>query len=441
MTGTTVSVERLLATSQWTLRDIIGLRHTVRQIVPERQRLEEYIHKGAGFPVATAVIDWVLDRKEPFEEAATTSSDSLIMLLHSINLAENGQTLAGWQLAEKAAKGLPDPWTNIVLAELALVAHQPDAAASRIEKLSGEYPNDPHVIYLAGRLKEEQLLWQEALECYERAVSQAPDFAPAAFRRAYLLELRGMDAEAIQAYQAAATGRCRFAGAMINLGLLYEEQQDIERAIACFQQAARSLPGSHHARVLLEGAVEATQELFDEAERKEMERIQKLLRTPVSEFELSVRSRNCLSRMGVRTLWDLVQKTEEELLAHKNFGEVSLREMKQLLSSRGLRLGMRRDLGTQKVVREMLAAAVEGTATNPRLLAQPVSSLELSSSAAHAVERLGVKTLGELIQYTKEDLSHIPSFGQALLDELCSRLAQVGLSFKDSEEAVVQEEA
>ena len=433
MVGSTVSVERLLAQESWSLHDIIDLRHTIRQLVPERRRFEEHLRKGGGVPVPTVVVDWLLDRGEEFEEEAAASRDGLVMLLRAVNLAEAGRRLEAHRTAQKALRSVKDPWAPVVAAELALEAHRPEDAAPMVDKLLSEHPEDPYVLYLVGRLKEEELLWQEALEYYDKALAAEPELAAAAFRRAYLLDLRGAEEEAVEDYRTAAVGRARYAGAMVNLGLMYEERNDLERAIACYRQAARVMPRSHHARVLLEGAVESTQELFDEAERKEMERVQKLLRTPITEFELSVRSRNCLNRMGIRTLWDIVQKTEEELLAHKNFGEVSLREIKRLLASRGLRLGMRRDLSPQKAVREMLSSAAEGGATDPELLGQPVSSLELSGRAARALERLGVKTIGELVGYTEKELLSLPNFGQVSLQEVRSRLAQLGLSFKSED--------
>ena len=64
-----------------------------------------------------------------------------------------------------------------------------------------------------------------------------------------------------------------------------------------------------------------------------------VLSIPVTDFELSVRSRNCLQKMGIMTLGDLCRCTEQELLASKNFGETSLIEIKEMLASKGLRLG------------------------------------------------------------------------------------------------------
>jgi len=59
---------------------------------------------------------------------------------------------------------------------------------------------------------------------------------------------------------------------------------------------------------------------------------------PVADLEISVRSRFCLQRMGIKTLGDLTQATEQELLAHKNFGEHSLAEVNELLTFNGLHL-------------------------------------------------------------------------------------------------------
>ncbi len=63
----------------------------------------------------------------------------------------------------------------------------------------------------------------------------------------------------------------------------------------------------------------------------------------VEELELSVRSYNCLKNANIRTIRDLVQKTEPEMLKTKNFGRKSLNEIKEILHSMGLSLGMRLD--------------------------------------------------------------------------------------------------
>jgi DNA-directed RNA polymerase subunit alpha len=63
----------------------------------------------------------------------------------------------------------------------------------------------------------------------------------------------------------------------------------------------------------------------------------------VEELELSVRSYNCLKNANIRTLRELVGKTEAEMLKTKNFGRKSLNEIKEILQGMGLSLGMRMD--------------------------------------------------------------------------------------------------
>jgi DNA-directed RNA polymerase subunit alpha len=67
------------------------------------------------------------------------------------------------------------------------------------------------------------------------------------------------------------------------------------------------------------------------------------LNKSVDEMELSVRSYNCLKNASIRTIGELVQKTEAEMLKTKNFGRKSLNEIKEILAGMGLSLGMKLD--------------------------------------------------------------------------------------------------
>jgi len=80
----------------------------------------------------------------------------------------------------------------------------------------------------------------------------------------------------------------------------------------------------------------------DEMDREE-ERLNENLSRSVDELELSVRSYNCLKNANIRTIGELVQKTEAEMLKTKNFGRKSLNEIKEILGSMGLSLGMKVD--------------------------------------------------------------------------------------------------
>ena len=69
--------------------------------------------------------------------------------------------------------------------------------------------------------------------------------------------------------------------------------------------------------------------------------LERKLAMSLAELELSVRATNCLESEGITTVRDLVSRTEEELLEVRNFGETTLREVKQKLTERGLTLGMK----------------------------------------------------------------------------------------------------
>jgi DNA-directed RNA polymerase subunit alpha len=70
------------------------------------------------------------------------------------------------------------------------------------------------------------------------------------------------------------------------------------------------------------------------------ENLAEYLNRSVDELELSVRSANCLKNAGIRTIRDLVQKTEKDMLETKNFGRKSLNEIRDILRPMGLSLGM-----------------------------------------------------------------------------------------------------
>src|SRR5690606_6526524 len=66
-----------------------------------------------------------------------------------------------------------------------------------------------------------------------------------------------------------------------------------------------------------------------------------ILLRPVDDLELTVRSANCLKAENIYYIGDLIQRTENELLKTPNLGRKSLNEIKEVLASRGLTLGMR----------------------------------------------------------------------------------------------------
>lgn len=93
------------------------------------------------------------------------------------------------------------------------------------------------------------------------------------------------------------------------------------------------------------------QVVVDEEEKEETKGHKELLeklKMPVSELELSVRSGNCLREARIKTIGDLVKKTEQDMLQYRNFGKKSLAEIKEILKGLGLSFGMELPKETEK---------------------------------------------------------------------------------------------
>lgn len=98
---------------------------------------------------------------------------------------------------------------------------------------------------------------------------------------------------------------------------------------------------------------EETEETPEEEQPKKEIKGNEYLDRSVEELELSVRSNNCLKNANIKTIRDLVQRTESEMLKTKNFGRKSLNEIKEILATMGLSLGMRFDENGNPVQTEM----------------------------------------------------------------------------------------
>ncbi len=166
---------------------------------------------------------------------------------------------------------------------------------------------------------------------------------------------------------------------------------------------------------------------YDEDAQRRRDRLSQVMNIPVTDFELSVRSRNCLQKMGIHTLGDLAMTTEQELLSSKNFGETSLVEIKEILASKGLKLGQ---LAEERAKPELPFEPEHMSPDEQALLSQPISELNLSVRARKCMVRLGISTIGELIRHTGDDLLECKNFGVTSLNEVREKLANLGLKLR-----------
>jgi len=286
-------------------------------------------------------------------------------------------------------------------------------------KQKGNESGDLH--YLMGLALDLTGDYLGAEEEYNKVLEIDPENVKAIFRLAYNADLYGDEEEALRLYEKAVSIKPSYVNALVNLGELYEDLGEYTKATDCFKTVLRYQPNHLRAALFLKDARSSMHMYYDEEREKRADRQARLLATPVSDFELSVRSQTCLEKMNVKTLADLIRFTEADLLRHKNFGETSLNEIKQLLAQKGLRLGMGLTEGEEDERAKEEAARRE-------LLRKPVSDLGLSVRCQRCMENLGANVLGDLVKKTPAELLATKNFGQISLKEVKEKLASVGLA-------------
>lgn len=267
-----------------------------------------------------------------------------------------------------------------------------------------------------------------AVEYFERAVDMDPHHTAALFRLANEMNLLGNDNEAIKLYERALSKPPLYLGALINLGLLYEDNENYRAAAFCFQRVLQVYPNHQRARLYLKDIQAASDMYYDEDALRRQKEIDQVMQIPITDFELSARSRNCLERAGIYTLGDLAHTTEQDLLAGKNFGETSLREIREILESRGLHIGQFAQAPAQP------SAFFESPDVSPQekaMLERPVTDLNLSVRSRKCLARLGITSLAELVARTADELMSVRNFGVTSLNEIRAKLTEQGLKLRN----------
>jgi len=293
-------------------------------------------------------------------------------------------------------------------------------ACTNFENVSAEYH------YQRGRLQEAQGEYDAAVENYKTVLELAPDHHRALFHLAYRHDLSGYESAAIDYYKQAILCSPAYVSALLNLAVLYEDRGEFEKASICVDKVLECHPNHPRANLFRKDVESSKTMYYDEEKEKKRSRKNQILETPISDFELSVRSRNCLRKMNIRTLGDLLNITEAELLSYKNFGETSLREIKAILESKNLRLGMAlEDKGLPAG-----DVAGQGTEEDQGLLNKLVDDLQLSVRARKCLQKLNLHSVGELTRTTEAELLGCKNFGVTSLNEIKKALSSLGLSLR-----------
>ncbi len=245
---------------------------------------------------------------------------------------------------------------------------------------------------------------------------------------AYLLDLVGEEDEAMEVYdQSLLTGTPRIQ-TLVNLGVLYEDRGDYAKAEYVLKQVIDSVPNHDRANLFLKDVMASTGMFIEDEAEMSVTGHDAILDIPVTDFELSVRARNCLKKMQIRTLRDLVRVTEAELNSYKNVGDTTVTEIKQMLSSKGLRLGQDMSGGPRLRPEDIQEFVAQGI--SEQTLGMPMAVLNLSVRSRKALQMLGIHSLGELAARTEAELLGVKNFGQTSLDEIREKLAEHGLGLR-----------
>ncbi len=310
---------------------------------------------------------------------------------------------------------------------LRLQGHLGDAKAI-LAKLKDAAAHNAEYYFQEGGVAEAEGDVPRAAKMYSRAVELDPRHAGALFRLGFLNDQQGNDQEAIGFYERCLKYPPVGKGVLYNLGVLYEDNDQYDKATDCFRRLNRADPRDERAKLFVKDA-EASLSMYYSPEDEQVSlQFRQVMEVPITDFELSVRSRNCLKRMNIRTLGDLTRVTESQLLASKNFGETSLDEIKVIMVAKGLRIGQSLDQGQQYEFRyrpqQNLSPEEQAT------LNKPVSDLNLSVRARKCMNRLQITTLGELVQRTADELLEAKNFGMTSLTEVRERLGHHNLKLR-----------
>ncbi len=440
-TESSVDIERALGSAMADVGEALHLRRRVF-IDQELHRALRAVADGpedgedAAGSARRATANFLLDRHDRVGADAIRSEAPRVLYLWALAELYLDRPIAALEALRLCVEKEPrfEPARLEYAATLALLG-KPEDARKALGELARE-TDRPQVLYVLGAIAESEGNYAEARERYEGAISHDPEHMDSLFRLAYQHDLSGDDDAAIALYERARRIRPTRVNILLNLGVLYEDRDEFPRAAECYREVLQVYAKHPRAKSFLRDAESSRSMVVDEDMERKEDRRNQLLRTPISDFELSVRSRNCLAKMNIASLGDLIQRTEAELLSYKNFGETSLQEIKDILVAKSLRLGMRRD--------EVLAAAeaAEPEVTLPDIetadgpeqteaMAMPISDLDLSIRSAKAVATMNVQTVGDLARVSESDLLKQKNFGSTSLSEIKAKLGKVGLSLRE----------
>jgi DNA-directed RNA polymerase subunit alpha len=343
-----------------------------------------------------------------------------------VNRNQYEEALKAFDKAEKA--GYAAPQVQLQRAGIYRAKGDISHAKSTLVKLEEQsgFSAEFHFQMAGVLLSEGEKL--KAIKSLERSVELDPGHTGALFQLGYFNDLAGNDDEAIGYYERCLKYPPVHKGVLNNLGVLYEDNEKFDRAVECYGKMYKADPKDERAKLFHKDAQASVTMYYSPEEEQMSNAFKQVLEVPVTDFELSVRSRNCLKKMGIRTLGDLTRITEASLLASKNFGETSLDEIKTVMTAKNLRIGQSLEQGAQYEMRYRPQQVM--SPEEQAVLNKPVADLNLSVRARKCMNRLNIGTIGELLSRTADELLEAKNFGMTSLNEVRDKLTQMNLKLR-----------
>jgi len=446
-----IDLDKLLEAETISRETVSHIKAQVHSSKENREKLDEKIealkvdikkeHNGArskDLTLLLGICKWVVGRiKEAVELLKEVKSRKLGAYFLGKCYRELGDYSQALECFERAKKTDAEEFDIVMdIAETKRMLGNIDDALKIIKSFSHSHANSAELYYQWGHCLDDMGEYQEAFNKYEQSLKIDPNHAKTLFRMAFNYDLGGEDEKAIEYYEKCTKLHPTYKNAFINLGILYEDTGKFDDAVYCFESILDAEPTHNRAALFSKDARASMMMYYDEEVSKKQGKECEVLNIPISDFELSVRSKNCLEKMDIRTLKDLTRITEADLLSFKNFGETSLNEIKAILSQKGLRLGQTLESYNEadlfsKIDKDQDKNSIE-----------TVSDLGLSTRCRNALSNAGIETINDIKEKTESELVQ-EGVKQNYIDELKETLSKVGLSLKmnDDYEADLEKNA
>ncbi len=436
--------ESILCREEIPVENIVRLRTQIYSSLDTRNVFEKFFEQFEKFQknfssenrwqTRKGVCLWISGKvEEAFEilSAVRPSKESLYFL--GLTCLDSGRTSRAMEAFEGALEtDKKNPCMLLSLANACVRAGKTAECGELLGKNENLLKDNPRFHYLLGIVAEFHGNREEAMKRYDTALALETEHAETLFRQAFLHALYGNEDAAVQLYEKLRKQRPPHVNTLLNLSVIYEDRGNYKAAVECLESVLDVEPNNDRARLFMNDVIASQSMYYDEEMRRREHKWLALVNRPVADLLLSVRSRNVLKKLAIHTIGDLISRSAEELSAYKNFGETSLREIKNALAERGFGLA---EPGEEPQVRARLQKVASGAAgvisQHPEdVMKKGLSEFEWPARIRACFEQLHVETFGQLAALSEKELSMVKNFGKTSLNIIKQKLAQFGLALR-----------